>query len=190
MLKRTTIIETALVLNLILFLYTGISKIMEYSEFEEQLSDSPILGFAATPIALLLPWIEFAVALMLIVRRWRLKGFYVTFTLMILFTAYIIGLFIIDKELPCSCGGIISLLSWKQHLVFNSVFILLNILAIRLQKQEKKEQAKAWNEASAYLVSHTENDVEKPLSSCIGGVYNSERSQRMNTFIYVSPDSK
>jgi uncharacterized membrane protein YphA (DoxX/SURF4 family) len=155
MLKRTTIIETILVLNVILFLYTGISKIMEYNEFKEQLTDSPILGFAATLIALLLPWLEFAVVLMLIVPRWRLKGFYATFTLMVLFTAYIIGLFSINKELPCSCGGIIALLSWKQHLVLNSVFILLNALAIRLQIREKKEQAKAWNEASAYLASHS-----------------------------------
>lgn len=155
MIKRTTIIETILVLYIILFLYTGISKIMDYSEFREQLADSPVLGFAATPIALLLPWVEFTTVLMLIVPRWRLKGFYAVLTLMILFTAYIIGLFSIDKELPCSCGGIISLLSWKQHLVFNSVFILLNALAIRLQKQEKKEQAKAWNDANAYRASHT-----------------------------------
>lgn len=155
MIKRTTIIETILVLNLIIFLYTGVSKIMEYSEFEEQLADSPILGFAATPIALLLPWLEFGIVLMLIVPRWRLKGFYATLILMILFTAYIISLFSIDKELPCSCGGIISLLSWKQHLVFNCSFILLNALAIRLQKREKKEQAKAWNEASTYVASHS-----------------------------------
>jgi hypothetical protein len=154
MFKRTTIIETILVLNIILFLYTGISKIMEYTEFKEQLGDSPILGFAATPIALLLPWVEFAVVLLLIVPRWRLKGFYATLTLMVLFTAYIVGLFSIDKELPCSCGGIIAMLSWKQHLAFNSVFILLNALAIRLQNREKKEQAKTWNDAKSYLASH------------------------------------
>ena len=145
MLKRTTIIESILILNLILFIYTGISKIMEYSEFKEQLADSPILGFAATAVALLLPWVEFAIVIMLIVPRWRLKGFYATMTMMILFTAYIIGLLSINEELPCSCGGIIALLSWKQHLVFNIAFILLNALAIKLQKRERKEQVKAWN---------------------------------------------
>jgi hypothetical protein len=155
MIKRTTIIETILVLNIILFLYTGIAKIMEYSEFKEQLADSPILGFVSTPVAILLPWVEFAIVLLLIVPRWRIKGLYATLTLMILFTAYIIGLFSINKELPCSCGGIIALLSWKQHLVFNSVFILFNALVIRQQKREKKEQAKAWNEASTYLASHS-----------------------------------
>ena len=154
MVKRTTIIETILVLDIILFLYTGISKIIDYSEFKEQLADSPILGFVSTPVALLLPWVEFTIVAMLIIPRWRLKGFYATLTLMILFTAYIIGLLSIDKELPCSCGGIIALLSWKQHLVFNSVFILLNALAIRLQKREKKEHAKAWNAADTYLASH------------------------------------
>jgi hypothetical protein len=155
MLKRTTVIETILVLNIILFLYTGISKIMEYSEFKAQLADSPILGFVSSPVALLLPWVEFAIVLMLIVPRWRLNGFYATLTLMILFTTYIITLFSINKEMPCSCGGIIALLSWKQHLVFNSFFILLNVLVIRLQKREKKEQMKAWYDAKSYNVSHS-----------------------------------
>jgi uncharacterized membrane protein YphA (DoxX/SURF4 family) len=155
MIKRNTIIEIILVLNIILFLYTGISKIMDYSEFKEQLADSPMLGFASTPVAILLPWLEFAVALMLIIPKWRLKGLYATLGLMILFTAYIIGLFSVNKELPCSCGGIIALLSWKQHIIFNSVFILLNALAIRLQKREKKEQAKAWSNMNTYLASHS-----------------------------------
>jgi hypothetical protein len=155
MVKRSTIIETILVLNIILFLYTGITKLIDYDVFKEQLADSPILGFAATSLALLLPWVEFAIVLMLIVPRWRLKGFYATLILMTLFTTYIIGLFSINKELPCSCGGIIALLSWKQHLVFNGIFILLNAMAIKLQKREKKEQAKAWNEANAYLASHS-----------------------------------
>jgi hypothetical protein len=154
MLRRTTVIETITVFNIILFLYTGISKITDYIEFNEQLADSPILRSAATPIALLLPWVEFAIVLMLIVPRWRLKGLYLTVGLMILFTAYIIGLFSINKELPCSCGGIIASLSWKQHLIFNTVFILLNAIAIRLQKTEKKEKAKFWNDANAYLASH------------------------------------
>lgn len=155
MIKRTTIIETIIVLDIVLFLYTGISKIMEYNEFKEQLADSPIFGFVSTPVALLLPWVEFAVVLMLIVPRWRLKGFYATLAMMILFTAYIIGLFIINKELPCSCGGVFALLSWEQHLVFNGFFILLNALAIRLQKREIKQQVKDWNDANGYLASHS-----------------------------------
>jgi uncharacterized membrane protein YphA (DoxX/SURF4 family) len=154
MTKRTTIIEIITVLNIILFLYTGIAKIMDYSVFKEQLAVSPILSFAAKPVALLLPWLEFVLVLMLVIPRWRLKGLYACLAMMVLFTAYIIALFSISKEMPCSCGGIIELLSWQQHIVFNCVFILLNLWAIALLKKEKKVQLKEWNEESGFRMSH------------------------------------
>lgn len=154
MIKRTTIIETITIFNIILFLYTGIAKIMDYSVFKEQLADSPILAWAAKPVALLLPWLEFAIVLMLIIPRWRLKGLYASFALMIMFTAYIIVLFSISMEMPCSCGGIMEELSWQQHIVFNTAFILLNVWAIKLLKKEKKGRQKGWTEESNLKISH------------------------------------
>jgi hypothetical protein len=154
MIKRTTIIEIITVLNIILFLYTGIAKIMDYSVFKEQLAVSPILSWAAKPVALLLPWVEFAIVFMLIIPRWRLKGLYASLALMTTFTAYIIAMFIVVPEMPCSCGGIIELLSWQQHLTFNSVFILLDIWAIRLFNKQKKELAKERSEMHDYRISH------------------------------------
>ncbi|OQP62015.1 hypothetical protein A3860_30495 [Niastella vici] len=153
MIKRTTIIEIVTVLNIILFLYTGIAKIMDYSVFKEQLADSPILSWAAKPIAIFLPIVEFAIVLMLAIPRWRLKGLYASFGIMTLFTAYIIAMFIVAPEMPCSCGGIIELLSWKQHIVFNSAFIILNMGAIIFLKKEKKEQQKGWNKEIKYVIS-------------------------------------
>jgi hypothetical protein len=156
MLKRSTIIETVTVLNIILFLYTGIAKIMDYSIFKEQLATSPVLPEnLSKPVALLLPWMEFAVVLMLLIPRWRTKGLYATLVLMFFFTGYIIALFSFSKEMPCSCGGIIELLSWKQHLMFNAVFMLLDALAIRLIRKEKKERMKEWNVTNDYQVSHS-----------------------------------
>jgi uncharacterized membrane protein YphA (DoxX/SURF4 family) len=154
MVKRTTIIETIVILNVILFLYTGIAKIMDYSVFKEQLADSPILGFAAKPVAILLPVVEFIVVILLAIPRWRLKGLYSSLALMLAFTAYIISMFIVSPEMPCSCGGIIELLSWEEHLVFNSVFLLLDALAVRLSLREINELNKKWNEAQSLNVSH------------------------------------
>ncbi len=136
MVKRTTIIEIISLLNIILFLYTGIAKIMDYSVFKEQLAVSPILSWATTSVAVLLPIVEFAIVLMLLIPRWRLKGLYASLGIMILFTVYIVAMFIFAPEMPCSCGGIIELLSWKGHLVFNSVFVLLNGWAMYLQRKE------------------------------------------------------
>jgi hypothetical protein len=41
------------------------------------------------------------------------------------FTGYIGFMLLSNIELPCSCGGVISSLSWKNHLVFNILFLLL-----------------------------------------------------------------
>jgi len=152
--KRTTIIETITVLNIILFLYTGIDKIMDYNIFKEQLAVSPILNFAAKPVALLLPGVELIVVIMLIIPRWRLKGLYTGLTLFVFFTGYIIALFSISKEMPCSCGGVIQLLSWKQHIVFNAAFIGLNLWAIILVKKEKRESLIEGTQESRFKVSH------------------------------------
>jgi uncharacterized membrane protein YphA (DoxX/SURF4 family) len=155
MIKRTTIFESITILNIILFLYTGIAKLMDYNVFKEQLADSPILEPFAKPVALSLPFVEFLVVVLLIIPRWRLKGLYSCLGLMIIFTGYIIALFSFSKEMPCSCGGIIELLSWKQHLVFNIGFILLNTWAIILFKKQKKESQQLWETANEYRILHS-----------------------------------
>jgi hypothetical protein len=138
--KKSTILETILVLYTILFLYTAISKLQDYSVFKEQLLDSPFLAPISKPIAWGLPLIELLVVLLMLIPRWRLKGLFASAALMLLFTAYVVCILIIDKTLPCSCGGIIQQLSWPQHLVFNSIFLLLAIWGIRLERYERKER--------------------------------------------------
>jgi uncharacterized membrane protein YphA (DoxX/SURF4 family) len=137
-LSKATIVEIISVLFIILFLYTGISKLMEYSVFKEQIAESPILQPIAPFIAWSLPLTEFLVSLLLIIPRWRLKGLYASLGLMIAFTIYIGAIMTFNKELPCSCGGIISLLSWKDHLIFNTVFILLAYIGVRFEKQLRR----------------------------------------------------
>jgi uncharacterized membrane protein YphA (DoxX/SURF4 family) len=135
---KKTIVEVVIVLYTILFLYTGIAKLMDYSIFKEQIEDSPILTSIAKPIAIGLPWLEFLVVLLLLIPRWRLKGLYLSLGLMIAFTVYIIAIMLFDKTLPCSCGGIIQELSWTGHLIFNSVFICLAALAIKAERTIKR----------------------------------------------------
>jgi len=134
-LKKSTIVEIISFLFIILFLYTGISKIADYELFQEQLADSPILKKVASLVVWVLPLTEFLISVLLFVPKWRLKGLYATLVMMVLFTAYVITLFSIDRKLPCSCGGIIQALSWEGHLVFNGVMTLLAAIAIKISRQ-------------------------------------------------------
>jgi len=137
--KRTTIIEIITLLTLSLFLYAGIAKIMDYTLFREQLAESPVLKPFAGFIAMALPIVEFALVVLLLVPRWRLKGLYSSLILLSIFTVYIAVMMLTSDHLPCSCGGLLEELSWKGHIFFNGGFILLNAIAIRLEKHLKKQ---------------------------------------------------
>lgn len=132
--KKSTIIEIIAFLYMILFLYTGLSKLMEFDVFKQQIAESPILTPVAPIVAALLPATEIILVVLFFIPRWRLLTFYVSLTLMILFTLYVAGILVFDKTLPCSCGGIMEELSWPQHIVLNLVFIAMALVAIRLIK--------------------------------------------------------
>jgi uncharacterized membrane protein YphA (DoxX/SURF4 family) len=132
------LVEIIALLFVILFLYTGITKLMEFDVFKAQLEESPVLEPVVPIIAWGLPTIEFIVSILLFFPRWRLKGLYAALGLMVIFTAYVIVLLTTSTELPCSCGGIIEELSWQGHLVFNSSLVLLSFAAIKMEKKNRK----------------------------------------------------
>ncbi len=136
---RIKLVEIITVLYIILFLYTGISKLMDYDIFKEQIANSSLLQPIAKLVAAGLPIVEFLVVLLLIIPRWRLKGLYLSMVLMTVFTIYILAILSFSKELPCSCGGILQQLSWTQHLIFNAFFIILALLAILLNNKLKDQ---------------------------------------------------
>jgi uncharacterized membrane protein YphA (DoxX/SURF4 family) len=150
MLKRTIPSVVALLL-VVLFLYTGVSKLMDYTVFKEQIAGSPILAPVAPFIAWALPLVEFAVAVALFIPAWRLWGLYASSVLMLLFTGYIAAILSFSEELPCSCGGILQEMSWQQHLVFNITFTILSIVSAILEKKRRKAKNTDNNDAAFSL---------------------------------------
>jgi hypothetical protein len=140
MYSKTLIITTEIIIVLIasLLIYTGISKLIDYTTFREQIAMSPLLISVSGLIAGLLPWIEFLIAILVLMPRWRIKGLYAFTMLMIAFIVYIIAIILTNDQLPCSCGGVLEELSWNQHIVFNSIFILLGITAIIIESKLKR----------------------------------------------------
>jgi hypothetical protein len=133
--KRTTIIEIICALLIILFIYTGINKIMDFAKFKYEMGRSPFIQDMAKFISVTLPPGELLIALALIIKRTRLLGLYVSFALMALFTGYIWMMLNYDFDLPCSCGGIISKLTWNDHLIVNSAITLMTGIGIIIQSR-------------------------------------------------------
>lgn len=135
--KRNTKIGNNIVsiiccLYALLFTYAATSKLLDFENFLIQLGQSPILSSFASWILFAVPAVEILIAILLLIRNFRLIGLFAAYTLMILFTAYIYIILNYSAFVPCSCGGVIQKLSWGQHIIFNGCFILLAGIAVIL----------------------------------------------------------
>jgi uncharacterized membrane protein YphA (DoxX/SURF4 family) len=118
---------------ILLFVYAALTKLLDYQKFVVQLGQSPILTDYAQVLAVVVPFIELGISLMLIFPKTLLKGLYAAFGLMVMFTTYIVLASRFSDYVPCSCGGVLEGMTWTQHLIFNTVFVLLALIGILLQ---------------------------------------------------------
>lgn len=140
--KTYSIVETVKYLYLILFTYTGLTKLIGYERSVAVISGPPIISDHAALIAWVVPVLELLTVCFLIVPRLLKTGLYISLTLMTIFTTYIATILTSGKKLPCSCGGVLEIMSWQQHLVFNIAFTLLAVVAIILKQSPGKEKLK------------------------------------------------
>lgn len=125
-------VEVISALFILLLVYASFSKALDFVTFQAQLEQSPVIGTYAEVISYGVLLLEIIVALMLGLTRTRLLGFYGALSLMIMFTVYIIIIMHFAPFTPCSCGGILNDMGWKEHFIFNLCFIILAIIGINL----------------------------------------------------------
>ena len=141
-LTRTFAIHFIASLFIFLFTYTAFSKFLDFDNFTKVLGSSPLLTYAVRWLASILLIIELGTAVLLFFPNTRVAGLYASLSLICLFTLYIAGMLLFAPNLPCSCGGVIERLSWKQHLVLNSFLLIAAAFAIRLHHSVYKQQPK------------------------------------------------
>ncbi|RQO77791.1 hypothetical protein DBR40_07390 [Pedobacter sp. KBW01] len=139
---RTKAWETALdlitYLYVLLFFYTACSKMITYSSFNKILSELPYLASLHAILAPAFIGLEVVLGILLIIPRTRIKGLWGAMLLMMVFTVYL-GYNIIERtKLPCSCGGVISGMTWPHHLLFNSAFIAMAIAGLYINNRLKQ----------------------------------------------------
>lgn len=125
--KVVTVLSCCFIL---LFVYAAGSKWKEGDLFLAQVGQSPMLTWWANVVVVLVPSLEVLITIMLMVPKWRLAGLYAFFQMMVMFTAYIFIITRYATYVPCSCGGILSKMTWDIHFVFNIAMIALAVLAI------------------------------------------------------------
>lgn len=132
---RNIFIEVISFLYVLLFVYAAISKLLDFENFQVQLGQSPLLSAFAGLIAWIVPLMELLIALLIILKKWRLVGLFAAFSLMVMFTAYIYIILNYSSFVPCSCGGILEKMGWQEHFIFNCVFIMLAAAGILILRR-------------------------------------------------------
>lgn len=113
-------------------------KLIDTTSFGTAMFKSPVLRPYVNELAYIIPISEIVVCLLLVFTRTKKTGYYLSLFLLALFTAYVVYILgAYANNLPCVCGGVISLLSWKQHLLLNIFFTLITIRAIYLTRKQK-----------------------------------------------------
>lgn len=140
--KRSIIVWLIAMSFIILFLYTGVSKLLEYDVAKEQIALTPLLAPIAGGIVIALPILEILVSIILFFSRTRKYGLYASLVLMCLFTGYVINILSYNDQLPCTCGGVLEEMTWPQHLIFNGSMIVLSVLALYLSRVARPNSIK------------------------------------------------
>ena len=116
----------------ILFCYAAISKVLDFENFQVQISTSPLLNGSLQFLPYTIIIVEVLIAGLLCYRKTRNIGLLGSFVLMLLFTGYIVLILSTSNNLPCSCGGILEKMSWHQHLYFNIGCVILSVIGLSL----------------------------------------------------------
>lgn len=129
---KTKIVEFISYFFILLFCYAGISKLMDFENFQVQISASPFLSEFSEFLPHTIIIVEFLITGLLCYRKTRNIGLLGSFVLMFIFTGYIAFILSTSDNLPCSCGGILEKMSWHQHLYFNIGCVILSVIALGL----------------------------------------------------------
>ncbi len=132
---KSIVIEIIVLLYVLLFVYAAASKLLDFENFQVQLGQSPLISSFAGWLSWFVPLLELIIAALLLVHRTRLYGLYLSFLLMVFFTTYIFTILNYSASIPCSCGGILEKLDWKEHLWFNILFVILAVWGVFLQQK-------------------------------------------------------
>jgi hypothetical protein len=137
--KRNFWIEIIASLFILLFVYTSANKFIDFQNFRSVLHGSPLIREKAYIIAWLIPITELLISVFLFFPKLRRLGLWGSLIIMTLFTGYLAYMLFFSDVRPCSCGGVISKMTWNQHFIFNIFFTLLAIVGIWLSNKQNKQ---------------------------------------------------
>jgi hypothetical protein len=137
MFKRQVLLECISALLILLFLYASVSKFLDFKTFIKEMNNQPLPNSWTPFLVYFIPCSEILLSVALIFERTRLLGLYGSLVLMGLFTIYATLILVhVFSYVPCSCGGVIKRLTWRQHLILNLFFVTLSVVGVIAQRRK------------------------------------------------------
>ncbi|NML70773.1 tellurium resistance protein TerC [Chryseobacterium sp. RP-3-3] len=171
--KKTAHIITMLIAYffVLLFCYAGMSKALDFENFQIQIAQSPLLtafaGFTSYSVII----VELIIVFLLLIPRLRLIGLYASLGLMTAFTIYIYLILNYSDFVPCSCGGVLEKMDWNEHLLFNIACVVLALSAIVINRNKQYSLYKVYFKIITtivisgltviFLFINSENNIKK-----------------------------
>lgn len=160
---KSVAIEIICLLYVVLFVYAAVSKLLDFENFKVQLGQSPLLSAFTDYIAWIVPTLEIIIVLLLLSSKFKYEGLILAYSLMIMFTTYIIIILNFSPFVPCSCGGVLAKLGWTEHLIFNITFVIMAFIGAVLHhgtfemSSAKKDILNIRNKSVKFLLVVTGN---------------------------------
>lgn len=124
----------------VLFLYTAVDKFKTIDKFTQIMGRIYLPEFMVPVVAWGVPIVEVIIVLALLTPKFRKYGLLASAILLAIFTIYITTLKLTGLRLPCNCGGIVSSLSWWNHIILNTVLMALSFFAYGLERIGSRKQ--------------------------------------------------
>lgn len=135
--RKKLFVEIASAFFIFLFFYTAVNKLIVSSTLEFTLSRYPIIGGYSIFFAWAIPILELITTCLLFIPKLKKTGLYFATLLMFLFTIYVSYMIAFVPELPCTCGGMLTKLSWPGHLIFNIACVAIGVTSIIIHNRSK-----------------------------------------------------
>ncbi|WP_126248122.1 MauE/DoxX family redox-associated membrane protein [Chitinophaga rhizosphaerae] len=136
---KAILIEFFASVLILVYIYTAITKLIDFRSFSIQLSQNPIFRSNSLLFAYGGPSIELLVAFAIVFKRTRSFGFIASALLMAFFTWYVAYMMMTLPHLPCSCGGVVGWLNWPQHLILNITLTIFSVAGYFMWKSHIKK---------------------------------------------------
>lgn len=137
---KKVIIETIAYAYIILFVYAAMYKLFDIPFFQRQLAKSPLIGDWSILFSYTIPTLELLLAVLIFWPKTKWYGLVGGTALMWSFTVYIAYILNFSPDVPCSCGGVLATMGWRDHLIFNSLYVVAGLTALWLTHSTSKRK--------------------------------------------------